>query len=273
MTAAQATLNIELSHDELAWLLYTLRVPPLLGMGASLYPAGTPEAIANARLQAGGLALQARGLAAPVGDCVEIESALVGMVGAFAMAERAVLLKVAGREDSAASARAYYLSPDLTVAHELVAPRIHRLTGIGDRDAFLDHLLDGLDAAGCASEDFRPRTIPTPAFEAARDAVREGDVGAARDTLRQAGWDPHSGERLVHMLETWTWSASITVFAPTGADDAPGLSAQGSITLLGNDDRVVGLATEAAARPMVTVGAFSGQYLRAYIARLVGLAT
>src|SRR4030042_1855107 len=85
---------LSLSLDELACLLFTLRLPPLMGMGRNLFPEGTPEEVIKARLQAGRLALQARKLVAVKDGQLQIDTLIGGILGAWATATQMVVMTI-----------------------------------------------------------------------------------------------------------------------------------------------------------------------------------
>lgn len=272
MAFEQTTLSVDLSHDELAWLLYTLRLPPLIGMGSSLYPEGTSEAVANARLEAGALALQARQLVSAGEDRVEIESVLLGMLGAYAMAESMLIVNLHRLDDAAAFTRAYYLSPDLTVAYDVVAPRLYRLTGMAEDAVFLDEVLQTLDVGDGVASQFPPQTIAPARLEAVSESVRAGDRDAALHLLLEGGWDAGAGEQLVRALETQNWTASVIVLRSIGEGEDSQMSTENSLALIGFDTGVLGFITSGADDGRVTtVSAFSEQTIRAHLQEALAL--
>jgi hypothetical protein len=61
MTQPAQAASIDLAHDELIWLLSSLRLPPMIGMPERFFPEALSLETVEARLQAGAASLRARG--------------------------------------------------------------------------------------------------------------------------------------------------------------------------------------------------------------------
>jgi hypothetical protein len=112
MTDSQFTL--QLHYDQVAWLMVTLRIPPLLGMPAALYPE-RQEALE--RLAAGRDTLQEAGIIALREEKIQVDLAVSGTLSACARAVHAIIRATRQAGDTTSSLTTYYFSPELAVRH------------------------------------------------------------------------------------------------------------------------------------------------------------
>jgi|GEM_PF-1599180 len=146
---------LRLSYDQLAWLMVTLRIPPLLGMPAALYP---ERQMALNRLQAGRAALQAAGIIAFTDEGkLEIDAAVSGTLAGCARALHAIMGAARGQGEATARLTIYYFSPELAIKHEYDGDAlIHTFTASLTWDWMIKQCV--LDVS---SAPFTPLTIDT----------------------------------------------------------------------------------------------------------------
>jgi hypothetical protein len=127
MTTAKAPVTIRLSQEELLFVLRTINVPSLPGMGEHPFGQSNEETI-DALLSAAGRALMARNLLAIGTDnTLQIDQGIYAAATMCAHPEQMVALLI--RHDSqVAQQHYYYRVPQLAVTHTISQPGLHDLT-------------------------------------------------------------------------------------------------------------------------------------------------
>jgi hypothetical protein len=184
------------SNDEVAWLLYTLRVPPLVGMPPRLFPVDTSEAVANARLQAAAMGLVARGLVQNTPDeKLQIDPILVATLGAAVLSETLIITTTI--TPSISLNRTYYFAPELTVAHQLPVEGIHRFTITNDVKTALQVIMQDLDVQNTQAFEMGEIICLAEITQQVTQKIYDGYVEEAYQQLIDAGVDEQTSEAIV----------------------------------------------------------------------------
>lgn len=216
------TVSINLTHDELVWLLLQFRLPPLFGMDETYFGTEVNKEVADARVQSGYTSLTARGLLRPINNRLQIDTLLMGVAGAFRFAEAAFTLTVNptphNAPDTPTLTWRYYQSAALTVEQTLLMPNIYRFTAVADPAALLDLIVGRLPSPLPRATYSYPEAVQGVALAEAiawakGDPTRgiEPNLRNAYDILIRAEVDEQTAERILDMLKRHTSSASLAI--------------------------------------------------------------
>ncbi|MBK8020091.1 MAG: hypothetical protein IPK19_01385 [Chloroflexi bacterium] len=224
--------SFSMSHDELAWLLLQMALPPRLGMGETLYPRGSDPKIVEARLTAGGTALMARGWVrlAPDGKAI-VDDMLVAGIGGTALAERAALGFV--QEGERMVSFAYYFHPTLNIAHRLPAGGIHTFTMANSADEFVTLILEQLGLNELAPADVPELALTNEFSEALSGAARAGESARVEQLLNDLDLDAVYVQQIGEVLLNAARRVGFVTLATTGPTETgePRLSSSGSLVI------------------------------------------
>ena len=217
---SEQRVSIELSHDELAWLLFTLKTPPLLGMGEHVYPQELSKEVVKARLQAGGMALRARQLINRGSEALEIDQFLMSLVGTYALAEYATVITKVDRISKQISTLAIYRSKDSIVEHQMVELGIHRFSLVIDNDLMLDDILEFSCIRRGSVLDFDPVMLPQALFSEVTQIIAETQNSeAAYAFFLEKGVAQHVAQSLVAALGNQLAYISFSLMHAVSNDD------------------------------------------------------
>jgi len=205
----QATLQLDLSQEELLYVLSLAGVPTLPGLDDDARTDLDEDQMALL-LAAGENGLRARGLLQDDPNAargVSLWEGLLALVGTCVMAPRLAIVRFEPLGADAASFL-YYFEEDLTVEHASGGPGVHRFTGFVDHGTVLDRIavLTSLPSAVTESDGESPSgglsgSVRSSVLEQARDiAVQDHKVAEAADRLRAGGVAPEVAEALAGSL-------------------------------------------------------------------------
>lgn len=234
-----STYVFELSHDELAWLLLQMKIPPRLGMGETLYPRGSDPAVVEARLEAGAAALTARGwVDLTEADQVSIGDVPLAALGATALAQTAALATVQEGDDQ--TVYGCYLSENLLVEHRLPVLGVHRFTMVNTWDEFSPLILDHLGLVDIYPANCPEVALSVEGFNALLTEVEARNGEAVHRQLRQAGVENRGSTEISDLLTHWSSRIVMNMLgAQRQPDETTQLASLGNIMVFKNGAEAV----------------------------------
>lgn len=205
----QGTLQLDLSQEELLYMLRLTGVPTLPGLDDDALT-DLDEGQMALLLAAGEHGLRARGLLQDdpsAAKGVALWEGLLALVGTCVMAPCMAIVRSEPLAGEGASFL-YYFGEDLTVEHASGGPGVHRFTGFVDQGAALERI--GASArlpalvTGVAADVAAGRLVGSvrrALLEQARDmAVEQREVAEAAGRLTEGGMAPDAAEALAASL-------------------------------------------------------------------------
>lgn len=212
------TFSLDLSSDEMAWLRYTLRVPPLVGMPPSLFPEGTSEEIGYARLQTAAMGLKVRGLVSITpDDKLQIDPVLTAAMGAVAFSEQIAIMTTIYADASVSWT--YYLGSELTLAHRLPTEGIHHLALTNRFDECLDMMMQNLALQGVPALGLAETEFPGDAFQEAAERINRQSLDSAYEVFAKQNFDEVVSWQLIQAISEAQVRNTIVILKSEGTGD------------------------------------------------------
>ncbi|MDZ4763541.1 MAG: hypothetical protein SGI73_03245 [Chloroflexota bacterium] len=218
MLNAATSVSINLTQDELVWLLATFRLPPMIGMNERYFPDGLSDQTMQARLASGASSLRARELVSSADTQINVDTLLMGIMGAFAFAQGTVVLTVTTTVPEAPTIWVYYQSAALTIEHTMTAPNVHRFTVVAQAAALTDILMGHLTPLAAYGWSMPPQAVPAQALGEAIQLAKgdptqdkPSDPASAESRLLAMGMDSYAAAAFVHLMTTQTGGASLAI--------------------------------------------------------------
>lgn len=207
--ATEAALQLDLSQEELLYVLRLTGVPTLPGLDDDAVT-DLDEKQLGLVLGAGEHGLRARGLLqddASAAKGVALWEGLLGLVGTCVMAPHMAVVRPQPLGAEAASLL-YYFGQELTVEHASGGPGVHRFKGFVDRRPVLERIAASVsvppaapEGAGGATPGGLSGSVPSSLLELARDlAVERQDTVGAVERLNAGGMAPDVAEAFAASL-------------------------------------------------------------------------
>lgn len=197
---SQNILHFRLSHDELAWLQFTLLIPPMVGMGKTLYPDVKTEEVAQARLAAGLAGLRARGLVQTGEDGgLKIDVIVSGVLGAYALAQQALVLS-SDLPDNTPQLYVYYFSPKLCIEHHYAVEQgVHEFTATNERELLVRRMVERLQVPSLNGVE-GSFSISLDQFNRLAELIKTEQITDAQRLLTEAGLQPQDAAYMVNVI-------------------------------------------------------------------------
>jgi|GEM_PF-2234070 len=213
--------SILLTHEELLFLIDTLKIPFVLGVGYS--PVRQFESIEARRLISAGLnSLIARGfvqLPNLAGQSIQIESVLIAYMYVCATAKK--VIQYARVNLTAESMTGFvHFGDHLSVIHSTPYPGVHCFTGAVALESIRDHLLHLFDSAVVSQNDDEIVTIPLRKLRQAAIFASDNNIAASIAELRDTGVKAGLADRIVGVLHSQRAKTVICRFVQNGEGDS-----------------------------------------------------
>ncbi len=224
-TGAEAALSLELSHEELLYLIAVLRLPGFPGVDNQEVQAFSAPEKTHLALAARH-SLQARDLmvvALEPEPSITLDESAAALLMNYASAQRALAM-LSFPADGPPRRALFSMSDLLIIEHTDPRPGVHTFTAYPDMKALLSHLLAVIGVQAQPAPDTPWHiTIQTRWLRIHQDAVRSEGAEAGIPALAAAGAPPEQAELLHNVL--WHMTAMHTFM---GVKAAAGAESSGS---------------------------------------------
>lgn len=255
------TFTLDLSSDEMAWLLYTLRVPPLVGMPLSLFPEDTSEEVGRARLQTAAMGLKTRGLVSITpDDKLQIDAILTAAVGVVAFSEQIAITTTVYADTSVNWI--YYFGSELMLAHRLAVEGVHRLTLTNKFDECLDIMIQNLELQGVPALNLSKIEFPGDLFRQGVERMNEHDLEGAFELFLNQNLDEATSRQLVQAISEAGVKNTIAILKSEGENTAQQFVNKAGLALYHAPKGLLCVETPKNNQSHVTLGASSESDLR-----------
>jgi len=192
-------LRLTFSQEEIALLLYLMRVPYMLGVGSNPLE-GLTQAQAVQALSSADRSLRARGMIAPKAEnIVEIDPFVLGLVAPCAMPEVSILVSRSER-GAPAQVRLLHRAKGLEVEHTLPEQGLHRFEALIAPDSLHKRLASLLPSRMHEYNGQAMGSLTREQYNRARDAVQTGEGNLTLPLFQEAGLLVEDADLLIKTL-------------------------------------------------------------------------
>jgi hypothetical protein len=216
-----STISLQLSIEELLFVLSTLEIHTVPGLGTHPTDGLTEEQIQLVR-SSGFNSLRAHGLVQEQhvqgNKRLALDSVLVALIGTCAAA-RHVLLITQQPANSLPKACYFHFAPHLTVMHKTETPGVHQLLGTVDPDVTLSQIMQQLHLDHQLAPAEQSISITEDTLDEITFAVRENKVTEGIRILQERGIPGSVAYEFVNSVSTIVANTMVVLLEISQSDD------------------------------------------------------